>query len=526
MPVGISRVSVQIGNVCRCAASRRHPATPSGRCESCSTLSRNLRRRAQRGNHVREGETSRTQLLRPDFDAAPGRCRRPPTRPPRPRGSPRARERARRPVRFAAPASCGSDPPARIETPSRCWTPRARPASGRCCGSLGRRLVRTLDDGVPAALQIAGRLEHDGDIGHAGHRGSAHRGRAGDALERLGQHLGRAARDLDCRMPHPVGHQHDLRIRQIRNRIARQRPPGQLSGRGQHERHGNHDPVVAGTPRHHAGNHCIAPAVASRCACRRRSASQENALSTTIGSPSRKPESTTARPRETVPISDAPRAECPPVRTRREHVGALGGVQHRARGNDQQHARTGGKLHPSHLARCKPRAAREHRSGSGLATWSRPKASAARPSGAHRSLRPAPLPERRKRARRAKARRARSLRSTAVTRPLASSQAAARALSTKVRASAAPMTRAPADGTVNTGLAAGSPPAASSCPRAPWCACACSSEAAAASLRCRRKGEGPHGCGADQQQQNQPPGDNERGRRSRRIEVPCGLRHG
>src|SRR5258708_10347000 len=52
-----------------------------------------------------------------------------------------------------------------------------------------------------------------------------------DGLERLGQYLGNSGRDLRGGMPHPIDHEPNLRIREIGDRVARQRPADRKSTR-------------------------------------------------------------------------------------------------------------------------------------------------------------------------------------------------------------------------------------------------------------------------------------------------------
>src|SRR5258708_20157513 len=76
-----------------------------------------------------------------------------------------------------------------------------------------------------------------------------------DGLERLGQYLGNSGRDLRGGMPHPIDHEPNLRIREIGDRVARQRPAGPPAAGRPHDPYCGDDPTLAGatsdqTPKH------------------------------------------------------------------------------------------------------------------------------------------------------------------------------------------------------------------------------------------------------------------------------------
>ena len=71
------------------------------------------------------------------------------------------------------------------------------------------------------------------------------------------QHLGHVLGDLRRRMSHPVGDEHDLRVGQIRDRVARQRPLGEDAGEPDTEGKRQHGPGMARAPGDEAGDHGV-----------------------------------------------------------------------------------------------------------------------------------------------------------------------------------------------------------------------------------------------------------------------------
>ena len=174
---------------------------------------------------------------------------------------------------------------------------RARRGRPHLHAHVGRqlpfRIAHPFHDGLAAALQVGARLEHDVDVRHARHRRTTHCGRARHTVEGFGEHTGDLGRDLARRMAHPVGDQHDLRVREVRDGVARERTPRHLADERQHDRQSDHDPVMTRTPADDTTDHGFTSPVSPRC-CRRRSASSANVLPTITRSSADRPDSTVA----------------------------------------------------------------------------------------------------------------------------------------------------------------------------------------------------------------------------------------
>ena len=110
---------------------------------------------AHRGDHVAERDAARPELVRLGLHDQLLDASRRPTPPPPRRGSPPAPGAAAPPA--AAPsahAAVGAtDRPARTGTPSRCSTPRGRPARGRSAAAADAALATRCDDLLPRRLE-------------------------------------------------------------------------------------------------------------------------------------------------------------------------------------------------------------------------------------------------------------------------------------------------------------------------------------------------------------------------------------
>jgi hypothetical protein len=143
----------------------------------------------------------------------------------------------------------------------------------RIHGQFRAQTLDALDDGSPAGRQIGGRIEHDVDIGHPGHRGAAHRRRARYAIERIGEQVRHVGGHFARRMTHPVPHEDDLRVRQIGDDVARKGSTPELAADGHDERGHDDDPRVTRAPRHDARDQGASPCPTSLSTARRLSAS-------------------------------------------------------------------------------------------------------------------------------------------------------------------------------------------------------------------------------------------------------------
>ena len=142
-------------------------------------------------------------------------------------------------------------------------------------------------------------------------------------------------------MPHPFGHQDDLRVGHVRDHVVRQGPPGQLPAQRRQQRREDDDAVMTGAPRHDARDHGGAPGGGSAFRrASRRSVSKKNALPTAIRSPSATPAVTTVTPKKLRPISTRRFVNVPPSRRSDEQRRALGRIDDRRRGDDAQPARS------------------------------------------------------------------------------------------------------------------------------------------------------------------------------------------
>src|SRR6185312_16600981 len=151
-------------------------------------------------------------------------------------------------------------------------------------------------DLAPPGIKLLGRAEQDVHVRHSRHRSAAHGARAGDRLERFGQHARHLCRDLAGGMAHPFGDETNLWIRQIGYRVPRQ--PASRVLAPYRQRHGQDDdgPAVATTPSNAALDHSTTSSALPCAARRRRSASRKNVSVVTTRSPSLKPDSTTTPP--------------------------------------------------------------------------------------------------------------------------------------------------------------------------------------------------------------------------------------